>query len=152
MTKFRIIASWVAISFIVLLAMLIYGSMMHNQSKTEGEIFREQAVNEYHAKKANRSSRMADLTPFCKAARFEGMSLVKVQKIFSEAGGKVLVDVSTLPESFRRANDYDYFGGVDMGSSIIEKVSFSMSFRVRRLNGIAAVSEISSCGVISDSL
>ena len=152
MRTFRINAYWATAGFIVLLVLFTYWVMKRNTVKTEGAIFRERIIKEFHAKAAIRFDGVVDLTSFCKAARFEGMPVAKVQKIFVEAGGKQLVDVNSLPVSVQKVNDFDYLGSFDVGTSLVGNATFSMSLRVYQRSGHLAVREISHCGVTSVSL
>jgi len=139
----------VSIGIAASIALFTHRSGARNEFEAEGERLRERVVNLFRDRSRTAFRRFIDMTPFCKSESFEGMPLRQIRGILIGAGGGELIDVSTLSKQVKDANNADYFGGFDVGSSLFGNVNFSMSFRVQQRHGVVTVSEMTSCGVNS---
>jgi hypothetical protein len=148
-TRLNATALGAVIGLAAFVAVLRNQGVAPDEFETEGQRFRERTIKQFRAQAATEFAPFVDMTPYCKAEKFEGMPLHQVRAIFMAAGAKELVDVGMLAEFVQKANNADYFGVFDVGSSFFGKVDFSMQIRVHRINGVVAVREITSCGVRS---
>lgn len=139
----------VLVGIAVSIALFTHRSGARNEFEAEGERLRERVVNLFRDRSRTAFRPFIDMTPFCKSEPFKGMPLRQIRGILIGAGGGELIDVSTLSKQVQEANDADYFGGFDVGSSLFGNVNFSMSFRLERRHGVVAVREVTSCGVSS---